>query len=318
MKIDNRPIPFYYQFLSGAIAGITEVSINYPLDVVKTRLQLQIGSKATAALNNTPHYNGVFDCLSKILKHEGIRRLYRGISAPILMEAPKRAVKFGGNERWGIFYRNLFKVDEMSQALSILTGASAGLTEACVIVPFEYCKIQLQDKTKHSQYTNILDVVKKTIKNHGILRLYTGLEATMWKHSSWNAAYFGSVFQIRALLPKPKNSTEKTINDLIAGGVGGIMGTTVSTPFDVVKSRVQSQPHTPGLPLKYIWNWQSVILIHKQEGFNALFKGYAPKLLRYAPGGGILLVVFSECMDFFRKFHYSDQDNDQKLVNKFT
>ena len=35
-------------------------------------------------------YNGMLDCFRKIIKNEGFSRLYRGISAPILMEAPKR------------------------------------------------------------------------------------------------------------------------------------------------------------------------------------------------------------------------------------
>ena len=32
-------------------------------------------------------------------------RLYRGIAAPIMMEAPKRATKFAANDEWGKFYR---------------------------------------------------------------------------------------------------------------------------------------------------------------------------------------------------------------------
>ena len=35
-------------------------------------------------------YNGMMDCFRKIIKNEGFSRLYRGITAPILMEAPKR------------------------------------------------------------------------------------------------------------------------------------------------------------------------------------------------------------------------------------
>jgi hypothetical protein len=37
-------------------------------------------------------YNGMVDCFRKIIKNEGFSRLYRGITAPILMEAPKRYV----------------------------------------------------------------------------------------------------------------------------------------------------------------------------------------------------------------------------------
>jgi solute carrier family 25 2-oxodicarboxylate transporter 21 len=57
----------------------------YPLDVVKTRIQLQHGKVVGGE-----GYNGVLDCFRKIVKQEGVMRLYRGITAPILMEVPKR------------------------------------------------------------------------------------------------------------------------------------------------------------------------------------------------------------------------------------
>jgi hypothetical protein len=62
------------------------------------------------------------------------------------MEAPKRATKFAANDEWGKVYRNMFGVAKMNQSLSILTGASAGATEAFVVVPFELVKIRLQGK----------------------------------------------------------------------------------------------------------------------------------------------------------------------------
>lgn len=60
------------------------------------------------------------------------------------MEAPKRATKFAANDEWGKFYRNLFGQQSMTQSLSVLTGATAGCTEAFVVVPFELVKIRLQ------------------------------------------------------------------------------------------------------------------------------------------------------------------------------
>jgi solute carrier family 25 (mitochondrial 2-oxodicarboxylate transporter), member 21 len=68
-------------------------------------------------------------------------RLYRGITPPILMEAPKRATKFAANDKWGQFWRSTFGQSKMTQSLSVLTGASAGATEAFVVVPFELVKI---------------------------------------------------------------------------------------------------------------------------------------------------------------------------------
>ncbi|ODV86655.1 hypothetical protein CANARDRAFT_21655 [[Candida] arabinofermentans NRRL YB-2248] len=296
MSADQRPLPFIYQFAAGAIAGVSEILVMYPLDVVKTRIQLQVGSGPTA------EYSGILDCLKKIIKNEGPARLYRGISAPILMEAPKRATKFAANDEWGKIYKKAFGITEMTQPLAILTGATAGATESFVVVPFELVKIRLQDKT--SKYKGMGDVVKAIVKQEGVLALYNGLEATLWRHISWNAGYFGVIFQIRTLLPKATNNTEKTINDLISGAIGGTVGTMINTPFDVVKSRIQNTPVVEGAVRKYNWTIPSLGIILKEEGFSALYKGFLPKVLRLGPGGGILLVVFTNCMDFFRGYYY--------------
>jgi solute carrier family 25 (mitochondrial 2-oxodicarboxylate transporter), member 21 len=228
-------------------------------------------------------------------------RLYRGIEAPILMEAPKRATKFAANDSWGKFYRDLFGMPKMTQSLSVLTGATAGATEAFVVVPFELVKIRLQDKAQAGKYTGMLDVVMKTVKAEGPLALYNGLESTLWRHILWNAGYFGCIFQVRALLPKADNKTSQMGYDLLSGATGGTVGTIVNTPMDVVKSRIQNSPKVAGVIPKYNWAWPSVALGMKEEGFGALYKGFLPKVLRLGPGGGILLVVFTGVMDFFRK-----------------
>ncbi|KAI1473026.1 mitochondrial carrier, partial [Daldinia caldariorum] len=268
---------------------------SYPLDVVKTRVQLQTGKGGGA-----DSYNGMLDCFQKIIRNEGFSRLYRGITAPILMEAPKRATKFAANDEWGKFYRKVFGAEKMNQSLSILTGASAGATESFVVVPFELVKIRLQDKASAGKYTGMIDVVSKTIKNEGILALYNGLESTMWRHILWNAGYFGCIFQVKELLPKAETKKGEILNGLISGSIGGTVGTIVNTPMDVVKSRIQNSPRIPGQTPKYNWAWSACATVMKEEGFGALYKGFLPKVLRLGPGGGILLVVFTSVMDFFR------------------
>ncbi|ODV68528.1 mitochondrial carrier [Hyphopichia burtonii NRRL Y-1933] len=280
-----KPLPFIYQFLSGAIAGVSEILVMYPLDVVKTRQQLA----------TTDAYNGTIKCIKKIVKEEGFSRLYKGITAPILMEAPKRATKFAANDEWGKVYRKAFGVTTMSQSLAILTGATAGATESFVVVPFELVKIKLQDKT--SKFNGMGEVVKHIVKENGVLGLYKGLESTLWRHIMWNAGYFGLIHQVRSIMPKPKSSSEKTLIDLTCGTIGGTFGTVLNTPFDVVKSRIQAGS------TRYIWTFPSLITVFKEEGFAALYKGFIPKVLRLGPGGGILLVVFTAAMDFFRTIH---------------
>ncbi|CCE64013.1 hypothetical protein TPHA_0G01770 [Tetrapisispora phaffii CBS 4417] len=300
---EKKQLPFVYTFIAGAVAGVSEILVMYPLDVVKTRMQLQVSKTAPSALKTaTVQYNGVIDCIAKIVKNEGASRLYKGITSPILMEAPKRATKFAGNDFFKAFYLREFQQERLTQKISVLSGASAGLLESFVVVPFELIKIRVQDV--NSTYKSPIDCLSKIIKNEGIFAMYNGLEATMWRHGVWNAGYFGIIFQVRSLLPKANNKNQSIRNDLIAGSIGGTVGSMCNTPFDVVKSRIQNFKKVIGedgkiIPRKYNWSLPSIVTIYREEGFKALYKGFVPKVLRLGPGGGILLVVFTGVMDFF-------------------
>jgi hypothetical protein len=110
----------------------------YPLDVVKTRMQLASGATAAGAPKS------VFATLRHIAQTEGTANLYRGIISPILAEAPKRACKFASNEQ----YKKLVaRADGSHTALRLyIAGAMAGATEAFVNTPFEVVKVRMQSK----------------------------------------------------------------------------------------------------------------------------------------------------------------------------
>jgi len=218
---------------------------------------------------------------------------------PLMLEAPKRAVKFASNDFWSQTYRKAFNKQQMTQELSILTGCSAGATESFVVVPFELVKIKLQDKT--STFKGPLDVVKHIVRTDGMLGLYAGMESTFWRHVWWNGGFFGSIFQVRAMLPKAETPQSQLLNNFISGAVGGGVGTILNTPFDVVKSRIQGATRVPGVVPKYNWTYPALVTIAREEGVRALWKGFVPKVLRLAPGGGILLLVVEVVSDGFRK-----------------
>lgn len=227
-------------------------------------------------------------------------RLYRGLVPPLMLEAPKRAVKFAANDFWGKTYKSLTGQEKMTQSLSVLTGCSAGATESIVVVPFELVKIRLQDKAQAHLYTGPMDVVSKIVKNDGVLGLYAGLESTFWRHVLWNGGYFSVIHALRAQMPRAESRAEQLGNDFFCGAVGGMVGTVLNTPADVVKSRIQNTTNVMGQKRKYNWTFPSIALIAKEEGLGALYKGFTPKVLRLAPGGGVLLLVVEVVLSQFR------------------
>lgn len=56
------------------------------------------------------------------------------------------------------------------------------------------------------------------------------MEPTFWRHVWWNGGYFGSIYQIKALLPKTTDKKSEMLNNLAAGTVGGFIGTVINTP----------------------------------------------------------------------------------------
>ncbi|KAI5991178.1 mitochondrial carrier [Pisolithus albus] len=285
----RKPLPFVANFAAGAIAGVSEILTFYPLDVVKTRMQLETGKGK----------HGMVGTLTAIVREEGVGRLYRGLVPPLLLEAPKRAVKFAANDFWGKTYLKLSGESKMTSQLSIITGCSAGATESFVVVPFELVKIKLQDKS--STFAGPIDVVRQVVKKEGILGLYAGMEATFWRHFWWNGGYFGCIHQVRAMMPKAETPQGQLFNNFVSGSVGGFVGTVLNTPFDVVKSRIQGASKVPGVVPKYNWTYPALVTIFREEGPAALYKGFAPKVLRLAPGGGVLLLVVEFTLGVFRK-----------------
>ena len=74
--------------LSGGLSGLTAISITYPSDLIRRRLQLQNFDR------NVPAYSGIVDCVQKIIAAEGVRGLYRGLFATGVKLFPTIGIQF--------------------------------------------------------------------------------------------------------------------------------------------------------------------------------------------------------------------------------
>lgn len=61
----------------------------YPIDLVKTRMQNQ----RTGSFIGELMYRNSFDCFKKVVRHEGVFGLYRGLVPQLMGVAPEKAIK---------------------------------------------------------------------------------------------------------------------------------------------------------------------------------------------------------------------------------
>lgn len=276
------------QIGSGGSAGFVEVCIMHPLDLVKTRLQIQ----SNMDRNDPRYYKGIMDCFRKMYKNEGITSYWKGIVPPILAETPKRAVKFFTFEQYKQFF--MFGSPTPTPLTFSLAGLGAGITEAVLVNPFEVVKVTLQaNRARSTEIPSTWLVTKEIVREHGLGNrgLFKGVSATVARNGVFNMIYFGFYHSVKGFLPEYKDPIPEFFRKVAIGFTSGTLASCANIPFDVAKSRIQGPQPVAG-EIKYRGTLQAMTLVYKEEGFFALYKGLLPKVLRLGPGGAIMLVVY--------------------------
>jgi solute carrier family 25 carnitine/acylcarnitine transporter 20/29 len=121
-------------FSAGAVGGICSVLVGHPFDLVKVRQQ-------TAKKSRKKTEKGTFATLRDIVKTEGIRGMYRGVSAPLLAVAPIWAVSFWGFDTGDKLVRAFCHTTKPLTVLQLCAaGGFSALPTALVMVPCERIK----------------------------------------------------------------------------------------------------------------------------------------------------------------------------------
>ena len=82
-------------FVAGGAGGMSAVLSGHPFDTIKVRLQTMPMPK----LGEKPMYTGMWDCVAKTVKYEGVfKGLYKGMGAPLVGVTPIFALSFFGND----------------------------------------------------------------------------------------------------------------------------------------------------------------------------------------------------------------------------
>lgn len=89
---DLQGVPLSISMLAGSLAGISEHAFMFPVDVVRTRMQILTAPTGPAA------YTSILNAMSRISSLEGAKTLWRGVSSVIVGAGPAHALYFGTYE----------------------------------------------------------------------------------------------------------------------------------------------------------------------------------------------------------------------------
>lgn len=282
------------KILNGGIAGIVGVSVVFPLDLVKTRLQNQ-----TVGPNGEKMYKNMFDCFKKTYAAEGYFGMYRGSAVNILLITPEKAIKLAAND----MFRHYLTLSDGSLPImrQMVAGGMAGACQIIVTTPMELLKIQMQDagrvaaqakaEGRSVERITAMALTRKLLSERGIIGLYKGTTATAARDVTFSVIYFPLFATLNDLGAEKPGGPTPFWWSFISGCSAGTFASVSVTPLDVIKTRMQTLTTGSG-ERQYTSILDCVTKILKFEGPTALFKGGACRAMVIAPLFGIAQAVY--------------------------
>jgi len=283
-------------FLGGFASGAASTLAGHPFDTLKVRLQTE---------GSTGRFRGLAHCFTTTVKEEGFFALYKGATPPLIGMSIINSCMFG-TLNIVKSYIHTDKSKPISLPQIMLSGAITGWVVSFVACPIETVKSKLQVQyTGIKLYKGPIDCISKVIKTQGIQGLYKALIPTGFQRNSlW--AYFGG-YEIANRYLKKEDGTMTVGRSFIAGGVAGTCFWFTNFPFDVIRSRIMTQPDIisetaakeSGKPVtgqKYTGMIDCAKKIYAVEGWKGFWKGFTPCLLRTFPANGATFVAYEFVM----------------------
>ncbi|TVY43978.1 Carrier protein YMC1, mitochondrial [Lachnellula occidentalis] len=274
---------------AGGAGGIAQVLLGQPFDIVKVRLQ------------TTTQYPSALAAARTIYAQEGALAFYKGTLTPLIGIGACVSVQFGAfHEARRRFEARNASLNPLDAGLSYgqyyAAGAFAGVANSVISGPIEHVRIRLQTQPHGAGrlYSGPLDCVRKLSAHEGVLRgLYRGEAVTVLREAQAYGMWFMS-FEYMMNADAARNKIErKEIPSWKIAFYGGLAGEALwlgSYPFDVVKSKMQSDGFGEGM--KYKGMRDCFRQTYRAEGLRGFWKGIAPTLLRAMPvSAGTFAVV---------------------------
>jgi len=277
MTHKERETPFFISLVSGGLAGTSVDVTLYPIDTLKTRLQSPKG----------------------FLSAGGFRGIYHGIGAAAIGSAPGAALFFSTYEFLKVRVNSLGIGDP---AIGHCVAASFGEAAACLVrVPTEVLKQNMQiGGGKHGVIETFRKIVAQKESNafmsSAIGGLYRGYGITLMREVPFAFIQFPMYERMKIKWSEYRGNEVTSYQAAFCGSISGGIAAAVTTPLDVIKTRLMIGQDRNGVAYKNAVDAGRRII--KDEGLRTLLSGIEPRVMWISIGGFIFFGAYEEYRSF--------------------
>ncbi|ODM20466.1 hypothetical protein SI65_03519 [Aspergillus cristatus] len=294
--------PSFVETVAGFTAGIVSTLCLHPLDLVKTRLQVDRSSSS--------RIGGSLRVIRDISRHEGgVAAFYRGLSPNII----------GNSTSWALYFFCYGKAKEVARTFRAYDGqdltssdyfaasGTAGLLTAILTNPIWVIKTRMLSTGSRAPgaYSSVATGVKQILQTEGVAGFYRGLLPALFGVSH-GALQFMAYEQLKIYRSKmstipttlssdndaAKNPDHRrtlgNIDFFVISGLSKTFAGCVTYPYQVLRSRLQ----TYDAHLVYRGASDAIAQIWAREGLAGFYKGLGPNLFRVLPSTWVTFLVY--------------------------
>ncbi|XP_044272023.1 solute carrier family 25 member 35-like [Tribolium madens] len=291
-------------FLIGGLAAMGATFFSNPLDVLKTRIQLQGELKPRG--QHEIHYRHALHTAYVVIRKEGIFALQKGLGAALFMHGVRNSIKLGSYQ-W--FANQGYIYDSENKTIfykSLLASAFGGTAGAFFGSPLYQITTQLQSHAAKGiavghqhKHSGLLQAFKAIYSKHGVKGLWRGSSANILRTVVGASAQLTTFSEAKDTLRQYEFFQKSTtMTALFASIAGGICQTVFQTPLDLVCIRLNNQyVYTNGQGALYTGMTNCFTKILQSEGLCGLYKGVGVNYMRIARHTGLCLVFWELLKD---------------------
>ncbi|KAJ5758250.1 uncharacterized protein N7511_006944 [Penicillium nucicola] len=305
--------------VAGATGAVLANAMVYPLDLVKTKLQVQVKQKEGAEKSDDlERYESTVDAINKIVEKEGVSGLYSGMAGALLGVASTNFAYF----YWYSVVRTLYMATAKTTkspgtAIELSLGAAAGAVAQIFTIPVAVITTRQQTQPKGDK-KGLIETGREVIESEdGWTGLWRGLKASLILVVN-PAITYGAYQRLKEVIFPGKNSL-KPWEAFLLGAMSKALATIATQPLIVAKVGLQSRPppERNGKPFKTFGEVMKFII--DNEGVLSLFKGIGPQILKGLLVQGLLMMT-KERMELlfvvlFAYLHRIKKEKLQKAVD---